>query len=165
MILKKAIEKIEASEEFKKFKKENPDFYLAHAFTMVEKVQQDWQVGYYSKTKDMVVVFIVSKTVEMSPEEEVFKKPGKVVKKLDMKKVKLGLEKAIDISNKVMDEKYSAELVNKTIIILQNIETEMYNITLVTHTLNIINIKIDAKSGEVLSEARQSIMGLKRDEK
>ncbi|MFH1590142.1 MAG: hypothetical protein ABIB43_06260 [archaeon] len=163
MILKKAIEKIESSDVFKAFKKDNPDFYLAHAFTIIERVQQEWQVGYYSKTKDKVVVFLAKKEIEKSPEEEVFKKPGKKVKELKLANIKVGLERAIDISNKVIDEKYSAEYLTKTIVILQNLETEMYNLTLVSQSMNIINIKIDAKSGKVLSEGRQSIMGLRKE--
>ncbi|NQU98749.1 hypothetical protein HQ533_04735 [Candidatus Woesearchaeota archaeon] len=162
MLLKTAIKNIEASKEFKDFKKNNQDFYLVHAFTLIDKVQQDWQVGYYSKTKDKVVVFLTGKEITKSPEEEVFKKPGHKVKELNMKNIKLNLEQAIKKANELVKKKYSAELVNKTICILQNLETELYNLTLVSQAFNIINIKIDAKTGEVLHESRQSILGLKK---
>jgi len=180
MLLKTAVKKIESSKVFKDFKNRNPDFYLAHAFTIIDKIQQDWQTGYYSRTKDKVVVFMIGKetqsrksagmpkekllSITRSQEEEVFKKPGERVKKLDLKKVKINLEKAIDISEKLLKKKYPAEIVTKTIVILQHLETELYNLTLVTKSLNIINIKIDANNGKVLHESRQSILGLKKND-
>ncbi|MBU0472211.1 MAG: hypothetical protein KKF89_01065 [Nanoarchaeota archaeon] len=162
MLLKKAIEKIESSKAFKDFKEENPEFYLAHAFTIIDKIQQEWQVGYYGKKRDKVVVFITGETITKSPEEEIFKKPGHHVKELDLKKVKLTLETAINKAEELVKKKYSAEIVNKIICILQNLETELYNLTLITQAFNIINIRIDAKNGEVLRESRQSILGLKK---
>lgn len=160
MLLKKAIKILEASKEFKKFQKKNPDFYLVHAFTIIENIQEDWQVGYYSKTKDRVVVFMVGKKITLSPEEEVFKKPEKKVSKLNIKKVKINLEKAVEKAQALVDTKYKGEIVNKTIVIVQNLKKELYNITLVTLAMNIINIRVDASNGDILHHTRQSIMGL-----
>ncbi|MBU1030257.1 MAG: hypothetical protein KKB65_03425 [Nanoarchaeota archaeon] len=163
MLISKAIDKIKGSKEYKELLKEHPNIYLAHAFTMVDKIQSDWQIGFYNPDNDQVVVFEVGKTVSMSSHEEVFKKPETKIQKLDLKNVKINLEKAINISEKLVEKKYSAEKINKTIVILQNLECELYNLTLVTHTLHIISIKIDARTGEVLSEAKNSIMSLKKE--
>ncbi|MBU1202400.1 MAG: PepSY domain-containing protein [Nanoarchaeota archaeon] len=163
MLLKTAIKKLEESKEFKEFIKENKNHYLAHAFTIIDKIQQNWQIGYYGKETDKVVVFEVGKNISRFPEEEVFKKPEHKVKPLNLKKIKLTLEEALNIAEKLVSEKYSYETINKTIVIVQNLETEMYNLTLVTQTLHIINIKIDAHTGTILKEFRQSVMGLNRD--
>ncbi|MFH1770165.1 MAG: hypothetical protein ABH828_01270 [archaeon] len=164
MLLKRAIEILEKSKEFKGFKKENPDFYLAHAFTIIDKIQEDWQIGYYSKTRDKVVVFIVGKKITITPEEEVFKKPEKKITGLDMKNVKIDLEKAVEQAQFLVDTKYKGEIVSKTIVIVQNLEKELYNMTLVTLAMNIINIKVDAVTGKVIHHERQSIMGLGKQE-
>ena len=160
MLLKKAIEILEKSKEFKDFQKENPDFYLAHAFTIIDKIQEDWQIGYYSKTKDRVVVFVVGKEITISPEEEVFKKTKKKINGLDMNNVKIDLEKAVEKAQTLVDAEYKGEIVNKTIVIVQNLKKEQYNMTLVSLAMNIINIRVDASNGEILHHSRQSIMGL-----
>lgn len=163
MLLKTAIKHVETSNIFKEFKKENPEVFLAHAFTIIHNLQGDWQLGYYSKTKDKVVVFEIGKQITRSPEEEVFKKPEDRVKPLNMKNVSITLEDAIEIAEKLVKEKYSAEIVSKIIAILQNLGTEIFNLTLITQTFNIINVRIDSKTGKILSEARQSIMGLRKE--
>jgi hypothetical protein len=164
MLLKEAIKKLESTKEFKDFLKEGSDCYLAHAFTMLDNDKSDWQIGYYNKDHDRVVIFEVGDdSLIRHPEDELFKKTNKAVKKLDMSKVNIDLEKALNIAEDLRKEKYSSEIVNKKIIIIQNIETQMYNLTLVTHTFNIINIKIDASSGDIISESRQSILGLRKE--
>ncbi|MFC2134548.1 hypothetical protein ACFLTH_08020 [Bacteroidota bacterium] len=163
MLLKVAIKKLEESKEFKEFKKENPEFYLAHAFTIIDKIQTDWQIGYFGNKHEKVVVFMVGKEISQSAEEEVFKKPEDRVKKLDMNNVKIDLEKAFEICEKLLEEKYKGEIINKTIAILQNLETELYNITLVCQSMNLINVKIDANNEKILHESRESIMGLKKE--
>ena len=162
MLLKKAIDKIEGSKVFKDFKKENTEYYLAHAFTMIDKVQGDWQVGYCNKN-DKVVVFEAGKEVEKKPEEKIFKKPDDTVNKLDLKKVELDLEKGVEIAEDLLEEKYKGEFVTKIIAILQNLETELYNITLVTQSFNLVNVRVDAKTGKVLKHSKESILGLKKN--
>ncbi|MAG38543.1 hypothetical protein CMO90_00465 [Candidatus Woesearchaeota archaeon] len=161
MELKKAIKQLESSKEFKEFKKKDKTHKLAHAFTILDKEeQQDWQIGYYSKKSDKVIVFTVGKEITISPEEEVFKKPGHKVELLDLKNVSITLEEAIKKSEEIVKKKYSAEIINKTIVILQCLKTEMYNLTLVSQSFNIINIKINSKNGKVLHESKQSIIEL-----
>ena len=162
MELKTAVKKLEASTIFKEFLKKNSDFFLAHCFTLVEQVQGPWQIGYYSPKKDRVVVFEVDKEISESGEEEVFKKPGKVVKELKLKNVKVSAEKAVKIAEKLCKDNYPNELVKQTIIILQNLETKLYNITFTTETFNLINTHIDANSGKVMSHKIDSILSLKR---
>ena len=162
MELKNAIKKLESSEVFKKFIQKNPHYKLAHAFTMVDKVQGPWQIGYYSQEKDRVVTFEVDKHITQSGEEEVFKKPGKKVKSLNLDNVKITLEKAVQIAEDTTKKKYPNETTTKIIVILQTLDHEIYNITLTTETFNMINMRIDAETGEVAACIIQSILSLKR---
>ena len=68
------------------------------------------------------------------------------------------LEEVREFTNK----KYPNELIKKTIAILQNLEQygAVWNITFVTHSLNIINTKAGAKDGKILSDKIESIMNL-----
>ncbi|MFH1506437.1 MAG: hypothetical protein ABIE94_05625 [archaeon] len=159
MQLKPAIERLEASSKFKKFKKTHPDFYLVHAFMMVEEGLCPWQIGYYSKKKDRIVVFDVAEDIKMSPESEVFKKGGSV-KKIDLTKINISFDKALEIAEKHVKEKYSGEPVNKRFAILQELERLLWNVTFVTAAFNLINMKLDAETGDLFHDERTSILNL-----
>lgn len=161
MILKQTIKRVEASKAYKGFIKENPDYYLVHCFAMLGGGDKEykWELGYYSEKTDRMVVFETEPRVSMRPEEEAFKKAG-TVKKLDMSKVRIGVGKALSTCDDLVKRKYPKQIVTKKIIILQHLDKQVFNITLVTQSFNILNIKIDAATGEVLHENIQSIMSL-----
>lgn len=161
MILKETIKRIEKDKKYKDWKKNHPDFYLAHAFTMLDEKEKKyrWEMGFYNPKTDMLTVVETDPAVAIRPEEEVFKKDGKV-SPLDMKKISVSVAKAMQICDDVVKEKYSAHVVTKRIILLQNIDRQIYNITLVTLSFHLLNLRIDAETGEIVSQNMQSIMGL-----
>jgi hypothetical protein len=166
MNLNQILKKVEQSKVFRKFIKEHPDYFLAHCFTMASEGEKKfkWELGYYSEKTDKLIVFETEPKVNMRPEEEAFKKEG-TIKKLEVSQVKAGITKALKTCDEVMKSKYPKESITKKIIILQNLEKQLYNITLVSMSFDIINIKIDAKTGEVLYDNIQNIMSLGRREK
>jgi len=163
--LKEVVKKVESSKAFKSFKKEHQDYFLAHCFAMLVEGEKEkdikWELGYYSEKADKIVVFEIMPKVNMRPEEDAFKKEG-TIKKLDIKKVKINLAKALKICDELTNKKYPNRSITKKIIILQNLEKEMYNITLVTLSFDILNVRVDASTGKILSDNIQSIMGLGR---
>jgi len=161
MILKQAIKKVEQSKVFKAFIKKHPDYYLVHCFTMAGMAEKrfKWELGYYSEKTDRMVVFEIEPKVIMRPEEEAFKKTG-TIKKLELGKVKVSVSMALKACDELVKGKYPRESITKRIIILQHLDKQVYNITLVSRSFNILNIKIDAATGEVLKENIQSIMSL-----
>jgi hypothetical protein len=165
MTLKDNVKKVESSKIFKDFIKANPDYFLAHCFAMLVEGEKEkdikWELGYYSEKTDKVVVFETTPNINMRPEEDAFKKDG-TIKKLDIKKVKINVSKALKSCEELTTKKYPNRNITKKIIILQNLEKEIFNITLVTLSFDILNIRIDAATGEVLSDNIQSIMGLGR---
>jgi hypothetical protein len=165
MILSQALKSVKSSKVFKEFIKANPSYYLVHCFTMFKEGDREykWELGYYSPEKDNLVVFEAGDEVVMKPEEEAFKREG-TIKKLEAQKVKVTLGKALEACDELVKKKYPGQGVTQRIIIIQNLEQQVYNITLVTLGFNIINIRIDASTGKVLSDNIQSILSLgKRD--
>ncbi len=158
MKLKHAVAQVEATGLFRQFQKENPHYYLAHIFHTSGKGEST-QIGYYNPDTDRVVVFDIGSTITQQPADEVFK-DHPTVEKLDLEQVKIGLEEAMKIAEEFHNKKHAAELITQKITILQNLGGLVYNITHVTRTFNIFNIKIDAVTGEMLSEHTQSILGL-----
>lgn len=159
MDFKTALKKLKNSSEFKKWVSKNKKSYLTYAFTMIENSEKsEWQIGYYDKKLDKVTVFTINNKIEINPEQDIFKKPGTAVKKVNLKDVKFGLDKILKKTQTIKEKKYPKELVTKTIAILQNIDLgQLWNITLVTSSLNTINIKIDAKTGKTIKHELVSL--------
>ena len=86
MKLKDVIKKLESHSEFVEWKKKNNGYYLAHAFMMMDKANENmWQIGYYNPKKDKITSFILEgDNLNISPELNIFKRPGVKVKKLDV---------------------------------------------------------------------------------
>jgi len=166
MILKGAIKKVESSKAFKDFKSSNPEYYLAHCFTMLDEAEKkyNWELGYYSPKKDKLVVFETEPDVKLREEDDAFTR-NKVIPELKFSKVKISMAKAMETCDQLVKEKYSAHMITKRIIILQHLDRDLYNITLVTRSFSVLNIKIDAASGEIVSHNLQSLMSLGKWEK
>lgn len=153
MELKQAIDKVEESDEFVSWKKEHPTWYLAHGFMILE--DKEWQVGYTDGER--VITFFID-SVKIMPEQEACKKPDVKIPLLDKDKLGLELGDAMKVFEEVKGEKYSAEQVTKTIILVQNVnEKEAYNITGLTQSLKTLNVKI-SMSGEVVEDSCQGLV-------
>lgn len=168
MQFKEALEKLEGSEQFKQWRKKNKEDFLSYGFCQVEGLNKsDWQIGYHNLKDDKATSFIVGEEITLLPSEEVFKKPEDKVMKLDINKAKLTYEQIIGIIDDFQKSKYPNEIVNKKIIIFQNLKDfgDIWNITLVTQAFNTINMKIDPSTGEVLSEQISSLLDLWKKDK
>ena len=53
----------------------------------------------------------------------------------------------------------------KTIVILQTLEKQLYNITFVTQTFGTLNIHVDSNNGEILEDQFTSLMDIAKIEK
>ncbi len=83
------------------------------------------------------------------------------MEELDIDKVRLSLRDAVKVAEELKNEEHGGETVTKKIVILQTLDgKELYNLTLVTTNFNIINVKVDANSGDVISSSKDSIMDL-----
>ncbi len=163
MELDAAIKAVKGSDEYRSFSKQSPEYRLAHAFSMHAPDEGfDWQLGFYSPKTQKLVVFKTS-PVEKLPEDDAFNR-GEEIKELDLKAVKLSPEEAERTAFGLKQEKFPAEQVTKIILVLQRLDRQVYNFTLVTMTFNILNVRVDAASGEIVSAEMRSIMSLRRDE-
>lgn len=164
MELKAALKKLKGSREFKEWDKKNSGNFLSYAFKMLEgNKDSPWQLGFYHEMMDKVTPFIITPDkIEVQEEEEVFKKPDTKVKPVDIEKVKLPFEKILKKAEEFQKKHYSAESVDKTISILQNIEEygTVWNITYVTGAFKTLNMKINPENGKVTAHNISSLMDL-----
>ena len=156
-----ALKKLESSSEFKEWKGKNKEMYLVHGFAMLGSCKEDpmnWQIGYFDEKDDKITPMEVNGGVSIGQPQDVFKK-SETIKKLDAKKVKINLGKALEENEKIRLEKYAKETPVKVFVVLQNIEEgQVWNITTATNTMNTINTKIDAGTGKVLSVKTENFM-------
>ena len=148
----KEYSKIINSEEFKEFKKENSDAILANVF--LDK--NGWQFNYLCNNK--MISFYLEDELIKTEESEVYEKQ-KDLEELKIEELKIDLEKAEEIIKKVSDEEAT-----KKIIILQQKEVPIWNITYITSSLNVVNLRVNAISGEVLEQKSENIMNFKGDQ-
>ena len=161
MDLKLALEKLKQSNEFKNLNK-NKDIYFSYALIMQENNESgQWQLGFYHKSTDKMITFIVNNDeIKMEKEEDIFKKPETEVKKEDIEKAKIPYTEILKKAEEFKKKKYPKELVNRTIAILQNLNEygDIWNITYITHSFKTLNMKINAENGESIDHNLQSLM-------
>jgi len=158
------IKQLESSDEFSNWKKENKDSYFCSAFTIIEgKEKPIWQLDYYNSENDKITSFIIDKFIKRQESEKAFKKDETKIKEIKSDDIKIDFDEALNIANKVIKEKYNGNQVNKIILILQNLEKTLWNITFLTSSFNLINIKISCEDGKLISKKIESLLKYKEN--
>ena len=166
MELKQAFDKLILSLNFKNWKKENKDTYFSYAFRIPQEMPNEWQLGFYNKANDRITTFVMNgEDISIRPEEEVFKKEGMKVYEVNLDKVKITFENAMDKASEFQADNYPKDKSLKTIAILQNIDKFgiIWNITYITEAFNTLNMKIDASNGKVIEHNLTSIISFRKE--
>ncbi|RME52521.1 hypothetical protein D6783_04535 [Candidatus Woesearchaeota archaeon] len=153
------IKQLEKSNAFQAFKKQHPSAYLAHLFFVEGTGEQSPEAGYYLPEEDKIAIFSTYPFRLKEPPQSVFKKEG-TVKPLDLRHVAVSLSSAKKTLKQLLADKHPALTATKTILILQHLDEPIWNATLVTTSLQFLNVKISAKSGRVISDDIHNIMSL-----
>ncbi|MDO8623702.1 MAG: hypothetical protein Q7R52_05645 [archaeon] len=154
------IEKLEDSEEFKKFKKENPDSYLFGGFFTIDKEDKEnkYNLDFFCpKTKEMFS-FHLEDGVKISKMENISDIiPKKIIgdSKIDFDEIeKKLLEK--------MEKENMKNKIQKIMISLQNNEKDFFICTVFISNLGIIKSIMDAKTGTIESLEKHSFFDFMR---
>ncbi len=161
------LEKLEIHKKFAEFIKKNKGAYFVSAFFMsndIEAKDVEWQIDYYSPEKHKITSFTFSKcSLETKEDQEVFQNNHAELKELNLDKVKIDFDKAIGIIEELRKKKYPSERANKIIVLLQDINDEcLWNITYLTTSFNIWNVKVGAADGKIKSEKLESVIQFKK---
>jgi hypothetical protein len=151
--LKEFLQELKESKEFKQFKEKNALAYNT-SFFLVDK---QLFVYFYDPNSDKITSFIKQNNEIVSQEDEIFRKEKSEIKELQLDKVKISLKDAEGI----IEKKYQDEATKK-MFILQQTEFPIWNITYLTTKLDILNVKINAISGEILEEKIESALNLQK---
>ncbi|MEK6943051.1 MAG: hypothetical protein AABX00_03245 [Nanoarchaeota archaeon] len=166
MDFKHALQKLEESKDFKKWKKSNSHVYFSHAFKIPQEMpDNEWHLGFYNKKNDKITTFMVNGETQTRQEDEVFKKDEKAISEVDIKKIKVTIEEALEKAKEFQQLNYPKEMPIKTIAILQNIKPHgnIWNLTYITQAFNTLNMKIDASTGKILDHNHSSIFSFRKE--
>lgn len=136
---------------------------LTHACLIQEANSSNgWEFGFFNKETQKVIVFESSPYKERQ-EDEILKKEDAKINPIHFEDLVVNFDSAVKILDAHLLEK-GVMLVTKKIVILQNDGVLSWNMTVMTQDFNLVNVKIDAKSGEILKSDKISIydMGLKK---
>ena len=164
---KETLEHLKESNTFRQWNEKNTDNFFSYALKIIEnKSEEPWKLGFYLKSKDKMVSFIIkSDNIEMQNEEEIFKRPETEVKPIKEEKIKVPFKRILKNAEQLQKEKYSKEIISKTIAILQNLKEygTVWNITFVTLAFKTLNLKINSENGEIIDYNLESLMSLMRE--
>lgn len=157
--VKEKFDILKDSDEFKNWRKNNPDSYLTHAFCMHDGTSIDeWQYGFYNKSRDRIATFVLDDEIKLMPESEVLKKDD-LLNQLDIDNVEMEVDDALKKAKECQEEKYKGQLPMKTIILLQHLkEGLVWNITYLTISFKTLNIKVSAIDGSIVDSSLKSLI-------
>lgn len=188
------VESVEKSSEFSGWRKTNSSAYLSSLFVMAKDIERlegngsnanEWLLSYYDKDDDTFTTFS-SLGGQRAAKEQAFKK-GKTLPELKTGSVKVEVWDGIRAAEEVRSKKYRGEGASSIIAILQPLSGEeifnitgssgsgkakkiagpipVWNLTYITASYNIINVKIDAETGKVLSDTMSGVMDFMQKDK
>ena len=145
-------------------KKFNKKLFLVNLFLMCppkDIKNLKFQLDFYNPEKDTLTSYIVNGNIRETENEKIFKEDKQELEELTLEEIKFDFDNTIKICNEIL-KKYH-ETPDKIIILLQKIKTPVWNISYITGTFNLINIKIDAISGEIMEENKSSLLSFKKE--
>ena len=157
MDLKKKHQELENCTLFQEWKHEHPTAYLVHFFCINE---DEVQIAYYEQEQDAITTFTLGKTFTKTVDKEILKE-HKHIPTLHIEKVGITEDGAKEAALSLQKQKYSGDQITKQIIVLQTIDNEaIYNMTFVTMTFKMWNVRVNAMSGKIIFEQMRSLMDL-----
>ncbi|MEA3378629.1 MAG: hypothetical protein U9Q69_03225 [Nanoarchaeota archaeon] len=163
--LKISFIKLKDSEKFKEFETNNPEAYFVSAFFMCEygKFEKSvWQMDFFDPAKYRMTSFVIGKDkIDMAENQKVFQKDKVKIEKLDLEEVD-SFEEAIKNVEEKKNAKYKNESFTKMIVLLQSVSSKiLWNLTFLTNSFKVWNIKVDAGENVILEEKMENIISFK----
>ncbi len=146
------VEKVESSQTFKNFKKENKDAELCAGFFVIdyEQDRKEQQLDYCLKN-GKIYTFTINKEITLEEAETIEGKKEKLPK--------ITKEIKIDISDleKIVQDKIKKKILKIIAIIQKYKDKQIWNLTVMTESFEIDKIHIDTQTGEILKFEKRNL--------
>ena len=139
--------------------------FLCNVFMMADAKELEttpWQFGFYNpKTKTMNSYKDTTPIQIESKDEKIFQEEDTPIEELKLETIEISIEEALQIAKKKLKEKNEAA--DKIIIVLQQQKIPIWNISFLTSTFNLLNLKLNAKKKQILNEKYTSLLSFKNE--
>lgn len=139
------ISRVESSENFSLLPKTQ---FLAHIFFHEKTGGEILQVGYYDLV-DGTITAIIVESLQFLPPDKVFSENGLPPKPLDLSSLTVGLSQARSLAKEFAIKERPHHPLLQSIFVLQQGDRPVWAITLVTTTMHMLQIRIDAVTGSL----------------
>ena len=157
--VKEAVSAVKSSDIYKGWIKENSGSYLACLILTLQS-EKGWEVSFYSKSKNRMTTFSVDPVAVIDKDAEVFKKDETEVEELELERVFFTFDQVQEVVDKAIEEMVKNDRVVKEILVLQKIKRNMWNIICITEKMTLVNIRIDAVTGNILKKEATNAFSL-----
>lgn len=154
-------EKLQASNEFRKFVKENPKAYFCSGFFIIDKEGIDNQrhIDFFEPEKKRISSFKLGEKIEILSSDII---PAQIPLKIDSK-INFEFDKIENIVLKEMEKNNVKNKLQKIMISLQKFKgKEMLLCTVFVSMLGILKIYIDLKKNKVVLFEKKSLFDIVR---
>ncbi len=164
------IGQIERSDAFARFAAATPKRRLVHVFAQGSPGAGPAEIGYYDPASDAITVFNAAEPIAASEAQPVFRgaeseAPHEGLAALSITEITVGLADARTRIGSMVAKEHAAHPVAQEILILQQRDgAPVWAATLLTHTLRVILVQLDARDGTVRSTESRSVLDLRAAE-
>jgi len=160
MNLQQLIVKLERTEQFKIFKKQNPNSFLCVAFIILRIkdgiVENEYSLDY--RTEEKIYAFKIPTIGEIVMQPEDIIEGTKPLEEINTK-ILTDIENLRDIVEKALVKNSIKNKLEEIISVLQNIDGKtIWNLTCMCEGLTIINIHVDAVSGDMTKFEKRNLL-------
>lgn len=160
------IEKLEASEEFKQFKKENPDAYLCSGFFVLDKTGKEKDkshLDYFAPKLKQIFSFQLDEGIKKVPVDAIDKKyvPTKFLGDSE-----ISFEEIEKMIQDEMEKRGIKNKIEKSIIVFQNkAERDFFLCTIFISGFGLLKVYIDAKEKKITEFEKKSFFDMLKFQK
>lgn len=150
--------RLEATVQFREFKKQTPRAFLASFSLMSDcsKISSAvWQIDFFNPETGRMTSFVMGDIMLVKPEQEILA-TGKVAE-INMGQLKINFEQALAKASEHVAQT-SHESVQTVIAVLQDDGRLRWALTFMTSSMKIITVKIDASTGGMIDASSGSLI-------
>jgi hypothetical protein len=159
MLLKQLYAKLEKSNEFKKFKSENPDAFLCAGFFIINFKDNKFEYSLdYRNDKQIFTFKIPENDSSIIAESQDLLLSPKPLDKINLD-VQVDIEDIKDIVEKTLSDNNIKNKLEEYIAVLQNLDNQLvWNLTIMCEGFTIINSLINAETSGIIKFEKKNLL-------
>ncbi len=142
------------------------DAFLAHFFRMYDDTATiSWQVGFCTPSQELIVFTVTGDAVQVNPPAEAFSDQKEILPFAQQEEVTFNSSDAVDAVISLLRSEHPGHDANQIILLAQTLPSfgSIYNVTVVTKTFHLFNVKCSVVDGAVLHKEFSHIWSLRKD--